>query len=135
MRARAQPDLEVQSDYAKFLVIRVSGIIEQTITEIVSSYAQSRAHQSIVEHVDWRMNAFQNPTIERILQLVGSFQRNWRTKLEAELTKEEREALGSINAQRNKIAHGQQSTISLGQIDQYYKQAKTLLNKISRLFA
>lgn len=133
-RARAQRDLEVQSDYAKYLVIRVSGLIEQVITEIVLAYAQARANTPVASHVAWRMNSFQNPSVERILQLVGSFQRSWRRDLTDLLTDEEREAIGSINAQRNKIAHGEQSTVSLGQVDQYYTHVKVLLRKIAGLF-
>jgi hypothetical protein len=133
-RARKQPDLQVQSDYAKFLVIRVSGLVEQVVTEIVLAYTQPQANPTVTAHVAWRMNSFQNPNIERILQLVGSFNSNWREQLEYLLTVEERQALSSINLQRNKIAHGQQSTVSLGQVDQYYAQIKALITKIAGLF-
>lgn len=134
-RARKQDDLEVQSDYAKFLVIRVSGLVEQVTAEIVFDYTQKRAQPSIVEHVEWRMNMFQNPTLQRILDLVASFQSRWREKLESEVTTPEREAMGTINKQRNLIAHGQSSTISLGQVSQYYAEIKKLLERIAALFA
>jgi hypothetical protein len=133
-RARAQPDLEVQSDYARFLVIRICGLVEQVITEIVLAYSQSHAHPAIVSHVDWRMNGFQNPKFDRILRLAESFQPAWKSVLKANVTIEEREALGSIVDQRNSIAHGQQSTMSLGQVGQYYAQIKLLLDKIAWVF-
>jgi hypothetical protein len=50
-RARAQPDLEVQSDYARFLVIRICGLVEQVITEIVLAYSQSHAHASRLSEI------------------------------------------------------------------------------------
>lgn len=134
-RARSQHDLEVQSDYAKFLVIRVSGLVEQVMTEIVAAFVQARAQPTVVSHIEWRMNMFQNPTIERILVLVSSFHRSWREQLDAEITEQEREAMGSINRQRNKIAHGEPSTISLGQVDQYYIELKSLLDKVADLLA
>lgn len=134
-RARAQTDLEVKSDYARFLVIRVSGLVEQVITEIVLAYSQSHAHPAVVSHIDWRMNTFQNPKFERILSLADSFQPGWKSALNAVVTVEEREALGSVTRQRNNIAHGEQSTISLAQVDQYYAQIKTLLDKVADQFS
>jgi hypothetical protein len=133
VRARRQQDLEVQSDYAKYLVIRVSGLVEQVVSEIVLDYTQKRAQPPIVDHVAWRMNMFQNPTVDRILDMVASFQSAWRVQLEGELTTPEREAMGTINKQRNRIAHGEESTISLGQVNQYYAEIKTLLERVATL--
>jgi RiboL-PSP-HEPN len=134
-RAREQEELQVQSDYAKFLVIRVNGLIEQVIVEIVLHHIQTQASPTVMAHLSWRMNSFQNPNIERVLQLVGSFNRRWREELDDALTEEERQALGSLNAQRNKIAHGQQSTISLAQVNEYYAHSKLLLGRIADLFS
>lgn len=133
-RARAQPDLQVQSDYAKYLVVRISGLVEQVITEIILAYTQPQANSKITAHIAWRMGSFQNPNLERILQLVGSFDSNFRKLLEDLVTDDEKEALKSINIQRNKVAHGELSTVSLGQVDQYYVQVSALINKIAGLF-
>lgn len=135
VRARRQRDLEVQSDYAKFLVIRVSGLVEQVTAEIVLDYTQKRAQPPLVAHVEWRMNMFQNPTVDRILDLVASFQPSWRGQLKDEITIPEREAMGTINRQRNKIAHGEASAVSLGQVNQYYAEIKTLLERVAALLA
>ena len=133
-RANAQFDPQIQSDFAKYLVIRVSGLVEQVITEVVLVHTTSRANPTVSDHVSWRMGTFQNPNTERILQLVGSFKKSWRVELESELTESERIALGSINVQRNKVAHGQNSTISLAQVQQYYDEIKSLLTKVAAKF-
>jgi hypothetical protein len=135
VRARRQRDLEVQSDYAKFLVIRVSGLVEQVMAEIVFDFARKRAQPQIVDHIAWRMNMFQNPTVDRILDLAASFHPAWRERLKGEITTPEREAMGTINKQRNRIAHGEASTISLGQVNQYYSEIKTLLERVATLLS
>jgi hypothetical protein len=134
LRASGQSDLQVQSDYAKYLVIRVSGLVEQVVTEIVLAHVTAQASPTVAGHVSWRMGIFQNPNIERILQLVGSFNKHWRDELDADVTDEERGALGSINSQRNTIAHGGSSTISLSQIQRYYDEVKSLLVKVAAKF-
>jgi hypothetical protein len=134
-RARQQSDLQVQSDYAKYLVVRVSGLIEDVVTTIVLVYVEQTASPHTARHVQWRMKLFQNPTLERIAQLLGSFRPTWRTQLLAEVTDPEREALRSVHDSRNEVAHGGQSSISLGQVDQYYTDVKKLLDKVANIFA
>jgi len=133
-RASAQRDLLVQSDYAKYLVIRLSGLLEQAIAEIVQAHVVAQASPTVVSHTTWRMGVFQNPNGERILQLVGSFDRRWRDELNHELTSEERGALGSINAQRNLVAHGLDSTVSIAQVAQYFADVQSLLEKVAAKF-
>ena len=68
-RAGVQADLEAQSDYAKYLVVRLSGLLEQVATEIVRAHVGAQASPTVLEHVLWRMERFQNPNVERLLQL------------------------------------------------------------------
>jgi hypothetical protein len=133
-RASAQVDLEVQSDYAKYLVIRICGLVEQVVLEVVQTHTSSRSTPQISNHVAWRMGMFQNPNIEKLLQLAGSFDKSWRAQLDTEFTEPERVALGSITTQRNRIAHGGDSTISLGQVQQYYAEVLSLMGKFADPF-
>jgi hypothetical protein len=109
-------------------------MIEQVVREVVVTHVTARASPSVAAHVSWRMNSFQNPNMERLLQLVGSFDRRWHEQVDAAATTEERQAVGSINSQRNRIAHGEDSTISLSQVRQYHEEIKTLLAKVTNPF-
>jgi len=133
-RAGAQDDLRVQSDYAQYAVIRVSGLHEQAVTEIVQTHVKAQASPTVLSHIEYRMTTFQNPSVERILQLVGSFDRRWRDSLDSALGDPERGAIGSIGYQRNKIAHGQNSTVSLAQVSQYFEEIKSVLDKVASQF-
>jgi hypothetical protein len=115
-------------------VVRISGLVEQVATEVVNAHVAAQASPTVVSHVLWRMGTFQNPNIERLLQLVGSFNRRWRNELDEAVTDAERDALGSVNAQRHKVAHGESSTISPAQVDQYFGEVKSLLVKFADLF-
>ena len=133
-RASSQTELQVQSDYAKYLVVRVSGMVEQVIIEVVSAHVAPRSSPTVAARVSWSLRTFQNPSIDRVLQLVASFNRLWRDELELTLTIEERDALSSINTQRNRIAHGEDSTVSLVQVRQYHDEIKKLLSKVADKF-
>jgi hypothetical protein len=133
-RAEAQADIEVQSDYAKYLAIRLSGLVEQVVTEVVLAHVGAQASASVLSHTTWRMKRFQNPNTERLIELVGSFDRRWGEALKASVTKSEREALGSVRAQRNRVAHGEQSTVSLVQVKGYFTEIKSMLERVARHF-
>lgn len=133
-RAEAQSDMEVQSDYAKYLVIRLGGLVEQVVTEIVLTHVGGQASATVLSHTTWRMKRFQNPDVERVVGLVKSFDRRWGEELDDVISKSEREALGSVRTQRNRIAHGQPSTVSLVQAKGYFTEIKTMLGRVAEPF-
>lgn len=133
-RAEAQTDMEVQSDYAKYLTIRVLGLVEQVVAEIVLAHVSAQASPPVLSHTTWKMKRFQNPNSQRLIELVGSFDRRWGDSLESALTSSEREALGSIRSQRNRIAHGEPTTISLVQVKGYFAEIKSMLNRVAAPF-
>ena len=51
-----------------------------------------------------------------IVRLVGRFNEDWRTQLEKKLTTRHREAIGSVYASRNKIAHGEDVDLAYRQV-------------------
>ncbi|HYP56002.1 MAG TPA: HEPN domain-containing protein [Solirubrobacterales bacterium] len=133
-RAETQIDMEVQSDYAKYLVIRLSGLVEQVVTEVVLAHVSAQSSTTVLGYVTAQVRRFRNPNFERVEALVGSFDRRWSEELSKTATRSEREALGSVRAQRNRIAHGQQSTVSLVQAKGYFTEIKSLLDRIARHF-
>lgn len=133
-RAESQTDIEVQSDYAKYLVIRLGGLVEQVVTEIILTHVGSQASPTVLSHTTWRMKRFQNPDTERVVSLVNSFDRRWGEELNDAISKSEREALGSVRTQRNRIAHGQPSTVSLVQAKGYFTEIKTMLERVAQPF-
>ena len=51
-----------------------------------------------------------------MLQLIGSFNEDWQTQLDQKLTTRHREAIGSVYASRNKIAHGEDVDLGYRQV-------------------
>lgn len=133
-RAGTQSDLQVQADYAQYLVVRVSGLMERAAEEVVLAFTQTQSSERVATHVAWRMKVFQNPEVKRFVTLMKSFSTPWAEQFETALTTEEREAIGSVRANRNKIAHGEPTAISLGQINGFYGQIKTALDKFAAPF-
>ena len=67
--------------------------------------------------------------MEKILQLVGRLDSEYRTALEIQAQGRLKDSVDSVSANRNSIAHGRRSGISLGQARIYYLDAKEVVSK------
>lgn len=122
-----QGDPELQAHFARYLCILVSGFLENAITAIYVTYADKRATPYVINYVEAQLERFRNPTMERILQVSGAFNRDWRNDIEAKLSQEVKDAVDSIVNIRNQIAHGESTGITYATIKNYYDNVLKLV--------
>jgi hypothetical protein len=116
-------NFELQSHWAKYLCILVSGFLESSIRAIYIEYARTKAAPEVGNFVESRLRGFQNTNMERILQLANSFSPQWEAELR-NMTKDElKDAVDSIVAIRNDLAHGGDTGITYARISDYYQKA------------
>jgi hypothetical protein len=125
-------DEEISSLLSKHLCILVSGYLENSIRDIIYDYAKTKSHQNIANFVSVKLKRIGNPKIEAILQLVGSFNSDWRDTVEKQLDDELKEAVNSIVRNRNQIAHGADVGITFGQIYRYYERSNRVIKIIEK---
>ncbi len=116
-------DIEVQAHWARYLCVLVSGFIEMAVRETYSQYARNKAAPYVANFVDGRLRGFQNPNMERILQLTRLFSPQWEEHLRNSIEGEPKDAIDSIVANRNRIAHGEDVGITYVRIKSYYESA------------
>jgi hypothetical protein len=122
------------SHWARYLCICVSGFVEVAMREIIKEYVESKASPSVGNYVGVQLKNFQNPSLDKIYQLVGAFNPAWRTYLENEIPFEDKEALIGLVARRNQIAHGEDSGITYSKIKDYYSRIIKLIELIEDQF-
>jgi hypothetical protein len=93
-------------------------------------YAATRSHKNVTHFVGKNLQRFQNPSQDKILKLCYSFSKEWGDSMKLTLDGETGDALNSIVANRNSIAHGGQPQITFGRIEKYYSNAHRVLDKI-----
>ena len=123
-------DPEMQSHWAKYLCVRVSGFLEVAVSTIYKKYAKNKASPFFVNYVERQLSSFQNPKMEKILNITRSFNPKWAEDIELELSKntEIKDSIDSIVEVRNKIAHGENIGITYSKMKGYYKNALKLVN-------
>ncbi|MCG8348560.1 MAG: MAE_28990/MAE_18760 family HEPN-like nuclease, partial [Chloroflexales bacterium] len=127
-----QGDLELQAHFARYLCILVSGFLENAIITIYSTYAHDKAAPNVANYVETQLGRSQNPNMERILQVSGAFNPQWRSDIENNLPGEVKDSVNSIVNTRNQIAHGESTGITYITIKNYYDNALKLIDFLRR---
>jgi hypothetical protein len=125
-------DPEMRSHWAKYLCVLVSGYLETTISTILVNYLTRKAHPNIVNWISAELEGFINPNMTKTLDLVGHFNETWGAELERE-SLELKDSIDSIYALRNRIAHGEDTVLTMNRMLEYYKQAKKLVSIVDGL--
>ena len=122
---------ELQSSLARYACVLASSYLEAAFRELVLASAKAQASPSIVRYLDSTLGVFRDPNTEKILQLLGRLSPKYREDLETHVGGALKDSVDSIFANRNNIAHGRRSSISLGRIHQYYQDARACVAKAS----
>ena len=109
-----EPD--IQADYVRYLCVLVTGFLEQAVVRVILNYVDALGDPSLSRYVAETLRRPGRMQVEQILRLVGRFNEDWRTELGEKLTTRHREAIGSVYASRNKIAHGEDVDLAYRQI-------------------
>ena len=129
-----EDELELRSDFARYLCVFVSGFMERAIRELVIEGCRQQASEKVVRFVKSRLDRFQNAKADRVATLVGAFSSVWRDELEEFYQNGGKAALDSVVALRNSIAHGDPVGVTYSTITDYYAQILTVIDHIGDRF-
>lgn len=128
-------DLEVQSDFARYLCILVSGYLEKAVAELAVEHSRQTGAPSLQRFVDQRTKNFTNAKSQKLGDLLGDFDPEWRSLLEKYLDGELKDAVDGVVNLRNKIAHGESVGVTYTTISGYYDKVQKVVEYIADLCA
>ncbi|MBZ5678371.1 MAG: hypothetical protein LAP61_29390 [Acidobacteriia bacterium] len=133
-RARAVgPDLELQSDFARYLCVLVSGYLENAVAELVLEHARKTGAPTLQRFVDYRTKRFTNANAQRLKDLLGSFDPDWREDLEEFVVDSLKDAVDGVVDLRNRIAHGESVGVTYYRIAEYYSRVQKVVEHVADL--
>lgn len=122
-------DLE-KSYLAKFLVVFICGIYEEVIENIVNERINKYKSIEISNYIKSSLDkTFRNPDIQNIKSLLGKFKEDWKLEID-NMSQNSQIAINNIVNYKNSLAHGNDVSITLKDIIQYYADSVTVINKI-----
>jgi hypothetical protein len=125
-------EFEIQSDFARYLCIRVCGLVDVAVNFIISSYVTRHAPQELNRFAFRTLGRHQNLKSERLVELIGQFHEAWASDLKVFLTEHRRDALNSLVDNRNSIAHGASVDITHERVREYYLPVLELITFLER---
>ena len=124
---------ELQSQWARYLCVLVSGFLEVSICATYNQFAKNSASPQVANFVKCKLDDFQNPKMGKIIELTRAFDSEWANKLEAATDGKLKDAVDSIVANRNQIAHGRDVGITYTRIKTYYEDAIKVVDLIEKI--
>lgn len=121
---------ELQAQWARYLCVLVSGFLETSIRSIYGEFARRTASPYVANFVKCELGSFQNPKMGKILELTRAFNPQWANQLEAATEGELKDAVDSVVANKNQIAHGRDVGITYARIKGYYEDVIQVVNLI-----
>jgi len=132
-KAATAADLELQAHWARYICVRSSGFLENAIEEIFGAFVRGAASQPVVNFATRALGRVQNPKAGRFIEIAESFKPSWKAGLEGFLQDDGRdEAINSIMTNRHKIAHGEDSDITMARVIQYLNKSVKVLEFIEQ---
>ncbi len=87
--------------------------------------------------MDWHLQRFTNPKVDKILALTRRFDKKWAENLERRIAAEEglKDAINSIVANRHLVAHGRDTDLSYRRIRDFYDTAGRVVDLLEGVCA
>lgn len=126
-------DIEVQSDFARYLCVLVSGYLEKSVAELVLDHARRNGGTTLQRFVEYETRRFTNANSRRLLDLLGSFHPDWRRDLERFMVDDLKDAVDSVINLRHTIAHGGTVGVTYQRVSGYYERVKKVVGRIGIL--
>ena len=134
VHARGTTDDELQAELARYLCILVSSLIEERCKECASTFAVVRSAPEITRFVRAQMKRFRSPSSGNIRDFFSAFDPVRANGWYEGLADDQRDALDSIAANRNQLAHGVSVGLSLGMLTSYASRAGEAMRELDRQF-
>lgn len=127
-----EPDDELRSHLTKYICVLCSGFIENSIYHAFCDIADKSCTPSVVlTYTKTQLYKIQNANAEKIRELTKSFNPNWHDGIRAFLQEENRgSAINYILKDRHNIAHGRDSDITIGKLEDYLNKTVEVIKYI-----
>ncbi len=103
--------------------------------EALGEYCDKRCTPEVASFVKRRLKDLQNPRTDKLEELLGSFSEVWRKDLLIFFGDGETKGhINSIVTNRNQIAHGRTTTVTISQTKDWLRSIKRFADYVERSF-
>jgi hypothetical protein len=123
---------EIRSHWVRYLVILTSGLLETTVEFIYTEYTAAKSAPRVSKFVARRLAKGGNLGMNKLEQIVRDFDDLWFQQLQQHTDFDEiSSAVESVVSNRNRVAHGEDITLTFTQLSGYNDRILNLLDLIA----
>lgn len=126
----ALPEGEAKARLADFLCIRIAGLIERVVKQLVGEFMDGASQQEVNKYVTTKMANVTNLNHIKLANLLESFSLDWQDDYTRNATDGEIASLDSILSLRNSIAHGGDQTTGYDNVKAHYANVKAVIGRL-----
>ncbi len=129
-------DPEIQSFFARYIVVAASGVYEDCIERLFSDFARLFGDPKVTTFFSNVLDAhFRNPKYDELKKWLNYLDPSFGTQLDSSLggSLRSNEALNSIVANKNQVAHGSPCTATLGDVKNYHKRIVPIFDAMENM--
>ena len=132
LQDKSDIDYEIKVQFVWYLCIRASSYVEFSVRRILLEYVKLEANRApnLANFVNKKLEHSFNPKPSKILELVELFSSEWKQNLGKSIDGKLSSSLGSIVANRNRIAHGEISDITFARLSDFFADAQEVVRLI-----
>ncbi len=125
---------ELSAHFARYLCIIVSGLVERGTKQLVGDYIQTHTQTApqVRRFTQDQLSNLWGINLDKFTKLVKALDSGWWETLNT-TQRRELDSLNSLSSLRNKIAHGEDVTTTVGDIQQYFRDVSKLMIALSNL--
>lgn len=118
-------DEELLAQWARYLSVLLSGYLEVSLNEICTTHVQRRSDPTVQNFVESDLrNSLRNPNVEKIKRVMFRFDPEYGERFVSELQESVREDINSIVNTKNRIAHGDDTGVTMGTIRKWFESCQ-----------
>jgi len=125
---------ELTSFLNSYLVVLISGVYEDCVEYLINERAVLAGDKEIATFIENTIDVtFRNPNYDNIIRILARFNKNWVKQMNKKIKNEAKESINSIVNNKNNIAHGGYSNLTLLEIKKCHKNCKSIFEKLEKI--
>jgi hypothetical protein len=128
-------DLELLGHWGRYLCVLAAGFLENALRELFANHVRQRADPQIARFAQKALERLTNPKADKFVTTAERFDPAWGRVLKDYLAEDDgrrKNAIDSLMANRNVIAHGRGAGISVSRVRAYLKDSVQVLGEPRR---
>ena len=124
-------DVELQGHWGRYLCILAAGYIEHALREVYLDFTDAAASRPVARFAAARLNSLSNPKSNRFIETAQGFNPVWADELTEYLNQDSerrKNSIDSIMNNRNELAHGRNTSISVARVAAYLDDAVEVID-------